>query len=267
MKKFVTVFLFSFLFLSCEEVVEVELQENDPKLVIEASLLWKKGTPGNNQVIKLTTTAPFFDDFVPPATDASVTVYDRNNRAFIFGETSPGIYQNTDFITEFDAQYRLEVIYNEEIYTAQAEFIPTPPLQYIEQNSNGGFNGDDIELKAFFTDPVEQENYYLFRFFHEDLSIQIYDDEFTNGNLTFAYFTEEDLTPGEEVGFEIQGISRRFYEYMFILRSQSGSSNGGPFQTQPTTVRGNIKNITKPENFAFGFFRLSETDDITFTIQ
>ena len=267
MKKIIFLIFLSILFTSCEEVVDVELQENKPRLVIEASLLWKKGTPGNDQVIKLSTTAPFFDNFIPAATGAMVRVYDDNGRSFLFEETSPGIYQASNFITGFGTKYRLEIIYNDEVYEAAEEFVPTPSIQYVEQNNNGGFDGDDIELKAFYFDPPDPGNFYLFRFFHEDLSIQIYDDEFTNGNLTFAYFTEDDLFQGEEVGFEIQGISRSFYEYMFILRSQAGTNNGGPFQTQPTTVRGNIINTTNPENFAFGFFRLSETDEFSYTIE
>ena len=264
--RFLILFLFP-LFLSCEEVVEVELQENTPRLVIEASLLWEKGTPGNDQIIRLSLTAPFFEDELPPATGAAVIVYDQDGREFKFEEIAPGIYRNEQFITSFNTIYELVIEYNSETYTATEEFTPTPSLEFVEQRSDGGFGGDETELRVFFNDPPEVDNYYLFRFLHEDLSIQIYEDEFTNGNLTFAYFTNDHLEPGDEVWFEIQGISRRFYEYMFILRSQSGNNGGGPFQTQPTTVRGNVVNTTNPGNFAFGFFRLSETDYLSYIIE
>lgn len=259
-------FFLLLVFNSCTEVVEVELQEIEPRLVVEASLLWRKGSPGNEQTIKLSTTAPFFDDQVPPATGAIVSVTDSDGRVYIFDEIADGIYKNEIFITSFGNEYELHIEYNEQIYRATEEFIPTPSLEFVEQTNGGGFGGDNTELRVFFTDPGAMDNYYLFRFMHEDLSIQIYDDEFTNGNLTFAYFTEDDLEPGDEVGFEIQGISRRFYEYMFILRSQAGSG-GGPFQTQPTTVKGNVVNVTDPENFPFGFFRLSEVDYLDYTIE
>jgi hypothetical protein len=39
----ITVLLLSFLFVSCEEVIDVNLP---PKLVIEASINWLKGTSG-----------------------------------------------------------------------------------------------------------------------------------------------------------------------------------------------------------------------------
>jgi len=252
---------------SCEEVVQVDLEESEPRLVIEASILWRKNTVGNIQWIRLTTTAAFFDDQIPPAEGASVSVYSETGMEFAFEEIESGLFRNDQFVPQLNQPYELAIEYKGEVYRATETLLPVAPLEYIEQTDNGGFGGEDIELKAYFTDPPNIQNYYLVRFFNDDLSIQIYEDKFTDGNQTFAYFSNEDLTFGEEVGFEIQGISKRFYEYLFILRSQAGSGNGGPFQTQPTTVRGNILNTTNPDNFAFGYFRLSETDFLDYTIQ
>ncbi len=252
---------------SCEEVVDVELEESEPRLVVEASILWEKETTGHFQIIKLTTTAPFFADSTPPAEGAEVSVESENGILYIFEELEPGFYINNVFEPELNKSYDLEIIYKDQVYTASESLIPVSSLEYVEQSTGGGFGGEDIELRAYYFDPPDVDNYYFFRFFYEDLSIQISEDEFTDGNLTFAYFSNEDLVPGEEVELEIQGISKRFYEYMFILRSQAGTNGGGPFQTQPTTVRGNIINTTTPDNFAFGYFRLSETDLLEYTIQ
>ena len=253
--------------ISCEEVVDVELEESTPRLVVEASLLWPKGTEGNFQVIKLTTTAPYFDEENPPAEGAQVLVSSETGEIYSFEEVNPGVYIKEQFEPEFDKIYELSITYQDEIYTATESFTPVSEFQFVEQNSGGGFGGDDTEFKVYYNDPGGVDNYYLFKFLFDDLSIQINDDEFTDGNLSFAYFTNEDIVPGEEIGFEIQGISEEFYEYMFILRSQAGTNGGGPFQTQPTTVRGNIVNITKPENFAFGYFRASETDFLAYTVE
>jgi len=252
---------------SCEEVVQVDLEESEPRLVIEASILWRKNTAGNVQLIKLTTTAPFFDDQIPPAEGASVSIFSETGMEFEFEEMEPGIFRNDQFVPQLNKTYELEIEYQDEVYKATETLLPVASLEYIEQTDNGGFGGEDIEFKAYFTDPPNTQNYYLVRFFYEELTIQIYEDKFTDGNQTFAYFSNEDLNPGDEIGFEIQGISKRFYEYLFILRSQAGSGNGGPFQTQPTTVRGNIINTTNPDNFAFGYFRLSETDFLDYTVQ
>ncbi|WP_010227727.1 DUF4249 domain-containing protein [Gillisia marina] len=254
-----------FLF-SCEEVVEVDLQESEPRLVVEASIIWEKETSGNNQIIILSTTASFFNSENPPAEGALVIVSSSIEEVYEFSEVAPGVYENNNFKPEIDETYTLSINYNNEIYTASEKMISVVDLENVEQSLNGGFGGDDIELKAYYSDPSEVENFYLFKFFFDDSSLQIYNDEFTNGNRTFAYFSDEDLKTGDQVNFQIQGISERFYEYLYILSSQAGENNGGPFQTQPTTVRGNIINTTNAENFAFGYFRLSQSDTLIYEV-
>ncbi len=268
--KIINYLLFFILFVtlySCEEVVEVDLQESKPRLVVEASIIWEKGNSGNTQIITLTTTSSYFASAISPAKDAMVEVISSTGDTFNFNEIEPGIYVNTNFLPEINMEYRLTIRYKNEMYTAKEIMIPVVELENVEQTLNGGFSGNDIELKAYFNDPAEISNYYLFKFIFDDLSVQIYDDEFTNGNRTFAYFSNKDLTIGDEVRFEIQGISESFYEYLYILSSQAGENNGGPFQTQPTTVRGNIINETNEGNFAFGYFRLSQSNKLDYKIQ
>ena len=37
------------VFASCEDVIDVDVNNAEPRLVIEASLDWEKGTAGNGQ--------------------------------------------------------------------------------------------------------------------------------------------------------------------------------------------------------------------------
>lgn len=252
--------------MSCEDVVEIDLEESAPRLVVEASLVWDINKTENPQSIQLTTTTPYFEEGISPAEGATVSLLDPQGKDIPFEEVQSGVFRNDGFLPEPEVTYELEIIYNEEVYRATANLTPTPVLENVEQNANGGFGGDEIELKAFYSDPAGIDNYYLFRFFDEELSLQLYNDEFTDGNQTFALYSDDDLEPGDEVIFEIEGISRGFYQYMYILLSQSGS-RGGPFQTQPTTVRGNIINTTDPENFPFGYFRMSAKDILHYEVQ
>ncbi|WP_424494304.1 DUF4249 domain-containing protein [Salinimicrobium sp. GXAS 041] len=251
---------------SCEEVVEVDLEESEPRLVIEASLVWNEVDLQTPLYVKLSTTAPYFDEEIPPVENAVVSIHDGFGNKYFFSEIEPGLYRNDGFLPNTDATYELEVAYNEEVYFATASFITSPEIEEIEQDNNGGFTGDEIEIRAYFTDPVGKGDHYLFRFYNEDLSFQIYDDELIDGNRSFAFFSNEDLESGDEVILELQGISKQFYEYLFLLRSQAGTG-GGPFQTQPTLVRGNIINLTNPDNFPFGFFRMSEKDVLNYQVQ
>jgi hypothetical protein len=69
----ITVLLLSFLFVSCEEVIDVNLNTG-PKLVIEASINWLKGTSGMVQRIKLTTTTGYFKTVIPVVSNATIFI-------------------------------------------------------------------------------------------------------------------------------------------------------------------------------------------------
>ena len=52
MKKIIYILLISLSFASCEDVIDVDLDSAEPRLVIDGSLNWIKGTNGNSQFIK-----------------------------------------------------------------------------------------------------------------------------------------------------------------------------------------------------------------------
>ncbi|TYA94782.1 DUF4249 domain-containing protein [Seonamhaeicola marinus] len=270
MKKVVCIFIFCFICFSCEDVIDVDLETSEPRLVIDASISWEKGTQGNDQEIKLSLTAPYFDRDIPPAIGATVTITDSHNNVFNFQEEfRTGIYRNTTFIPEINGVYTLTVSYEGEIYTATETLKPVVPIDFVEQNNNGGFSGDEIELKAYYTDPENEENYYLFEFGNPGNmpTLEVYDDEFNNGNQIFGFYVDEDLKTDDVLRIKISGISQRCYEYINILLQQTDDDTGDPFETQPATVRGNCVNQTNSDNFPLGYFRLTETDVFFYTVQ
>lgn len=266
MKKNWLLLLFLGVITACEDVVEIDLNESDPKLVIEANInLLEDGTSVANVI--LTRTAPFFDQAVPPVTNASVTITDENGIVYPFLYTEDGIYQG-NLIPQPQVVYTLEVIDNGEIYRASEQLVTGPALEIVEQNNEGGFSGEEIELKVYFTDPGDEVNYYFF----EGLSTRgdlrdTFNDEFFNGNRIFGFYYVEDLEQGDEVVFNLYGVDAQFYNFMYVLLQQSTDQSGGPFETQPATVRGNIINETRFENFPLGYFRISEVSTVTYTVE
>lgn len=271
MKKFLIIAFLTFMISSCEDVINVDLNTAEPRLVIDASIKWVKGTTGANQSIKLTLTAPYFDAEIPPATGAEINITDSNNNTYIFVEDgNTGIYTNTTFVPVIDETYTLTINYDGDIYTATETLKSVVPIDFVEQVNEGGFSGDETELKAYYTDPANEENYYFFEFISDIPvipSLEVYNDEFSNGNQIFGFYTEEDLEAGDEVMIKIHGISERFYDYMFILLQQNNDEGGGPFETQPATVRGNCINQTNQDHYPLGYFRLSEVDEFIYVVQ
>ncbi len=269
MKKLLKSILFIFILTtySCEEVVDIELEKSEPRLVIEASIVWLKGSDGNSQTIRVSKTSGFYEEEISGVEDAQVKIISESGEIFEFSHAQNGNYFNMDFKPELNNGYELEVVYNDEVYTASEILIPVTEIDYIEQNDSGGFSGEDIELKAYYTDPADAENFYLFKFKNEDINFEIYEDEFTNGNQIFGYYSNDDIEVGDLIDIQIEGISKSYYEYLFILRSQIGTNNGGQFETMPATVKGNIINRTNPDNYPFGYFRLSEADSTIYKIE
>lgn len=271
MKKILYILLASLCLTSCEDVIDVTLDTAEPRLVIDAALNLVRDTVDTKQSIILTLSAPFFNEDVPPATGAVVYVTDAFDNRFDFIEVDDtGIYENDSLIPEIDGTYTLHVIYNEETYTATEQFKSVTPIEAVEQKNDAGFSGDEIEFKAFYTDPADEENYYLYEFSTPSIKmnwLEVYNDEFTNGNRIFAFFSNEDIAEGDSLNIRSFGISERFYEYMNILLLQTDADSGDPFQTQPALLRGNCVNETNPENYPFGYFRVSEVYTFTYIVE
>ena len=268
MKKIFIYLILCTSLISCEEVIQVDLEQSEPRLVVEASIIWFTGTAGTNQMITLTETTPFYEDEILPVANADVKIISEDGQEFIFEHQQDGIYLNTNFEPVLGNAYTLEILHDGNIYTAQENLQGVTNLDFIEQTQTGGFSGDEIEIKAYYTDPASEENFYLFKFEREEsVNLEFYEDEFTNGNQIFGYYSNENISVNDVVEIEIQGISKRYYEYLFILRSQVGSNDGGPFETMPATVKGNIINLNNPDEYPFGYFRLSQADSTTYIVE
>lgn len=264
---FVTLFL-----TSCEEVIEVDLDTAAPRLVIDARINWEKGTTGSEQTIRLTTTAPYYGNGVPAVNGATVFITDENGLVYNFPESgNTGYYTCMNFNPVINRHYTLTVIHDGQTYTAEETLYAVPPISNIVQREDGGFLGENTEVRFFFQDNPLENNYYLVRFDTPVLPYPDYDvleDEFFQGNEMFSFIDDEDFAPGQPLGIRLYGISQRYYNYMFqLIAIAEGGAGSGPFQSPPANVTGNIINTTNPDNPPLGFFSLSEMVKVDYVIQ
>ena len=269
--KYIALIVITLFFQSCEEVIDVDLNTAAPRLVIDAAINWQKGTTGAEQKIILSTTTDFYSNVIPKISGASVSVKSSENLNFIFSEIpNTGEYLCNNFKPILGETYTLTVIYKGETYTATETMQSVSPILSIVQKNNGGFSGKDYEIQVSFQDPTDK-NFYMVKFFpdiYKTPSYSILKDEFTNGNLKSWQFSDEDLKQGTKIDITHYGVSELYFNYMNKIISISNSSGGGsPFQTPPATVRGNIVNQNNINNYALGFFSLSEVDERDYVIQ
>lgn len=281
MKKYIQLLLlvFSLAITSCEDVIDVTLQEAPTRLVIEASIDWEKGTTGHAQKISISRSTPYFDTTSTTAVmGASVIVInDTSGAEFSFADQNNGEYTTASFVPVLGQSYTLTVIHNGETYKAHETLHAVPEISEIYQAEEDGFDDEILEVHVAFIDPPEEGNNYFFKFQRNgDLlpELEVAYDEFVNGNvIDWWYEIEEDedtdetesLVSGDVISIEMYAISTAYKDYMEILINQV--DGGDLFAVTPVAVKGNCINETNPENYAHGFFRLTEVNKTTYTIE
>ncbi|MEJ1222187.1 DUF4249 family protein [Sediminicola sp. 1XM1-17] len=258
-------------FFSCEDVIQVDLPTSDPRLIIDAnfSVFFNEDPVTMEGSVILKLSAPFYQETLEPANNAIVFITNTNDGSiYEFEENgSTGIYEPKEpyDLPNFNDAYELTVQYEGEIYKGSANLIASVPIDEISQGDGTLFTGDETEVIVKFTDDGSSDDYYLF-----DLDFDLYlptEDRFYQGEqFVFSYFYE-DLAPGKEVIITINGVDRQFYNYMTILIDQSGQNGGGPFESVPSTIRGNMVNTTHPDNYPLGYFSMAEANRLSLIIE
>ncbi len=271
--------IISIIFNSCTDVIDVDVSVAPSRLVIEASLDWEKGTLGNEQKIKLSISTPYFDSNINTmVTGASVKIINDNDATqYLFIDQDNGYYTITNFVPELNQSYTLEVLYNGETYIAHENLMSVVDIEEIYQSRENGFNNEALEVNVDFNDPADFDNFYLFKFQKQGDLLPVLlgiSDEFTNGNETTVFYerekdediNQEEFAPGDIVNIHFYGISEQYYNYISLLIQQYENS-GGPFSTTPVALKGNCINITVPEHYAFGYFRLTQVVKASYTFE
>ena len=261
--------LFVLLFSSCEDVVTLDLETGETKIVVDAEIIWIKGTTGSNQLINISKTAPYYNNATPKVSGAQVRIENRDGDVFTFNEAEPGSYVCTNFVPVVNMDYTLFVTAEGQSFTAVEKLTSVTPIDKVEQKIVPDFGGEDvIELTFYYKDPVDEVNFYLTDYKSDFLIFPEYeltDDELYNGNEISTRFSDEDkIQAGTTVDITHRGISKNFHNYMNLLLEVYG---GSPFSIPPGNIRGNIVNTGDPNNFAFGYFRLCEADKVSYVVK
>lgn len=255
-------------FTSCEDVVNLDLETGETRLVIDAEIIWKKGTAGNEQTIKISKTAPYYNDTTPKVSGAQVRVENSNGDVFTFTESEAGVYKCNNFVPVIDMDYKLFVEAEGQSFTATEKLTSVTPITKVDQAIVPDFGGEDvIELTFYYTDPADQVNFYLTDYQSEFLifpEYEITNDEFYNGNEISTRFSDEDMKSGNTVKITHRGVSKNFFNYMKLILE---ASNSNPFSVPPGNIRGNIINTNNANNYAMGYFRLCEADQVDYLVK
>lgn len=287
-------------FSSCEDVVQVKLDQGSKLIVIDAFV----DDTRNTQVIRVLNNSQYFDN--KPAEgipNAQVVLKDiTNNLTYTFTHTSNGNYvypiSVNDTIAKPNHKYELNVTVNGVKYTALStqkraaityvdpNFPIQPPIPLGIQDTliEATTSGPGSPSPAYYTtilfalDIADNiPDYYRIKTYRNDTLFSTAGDinlcvdgtggEVYDSEVPFIYFTPpatflgfKRYQKGDKCRAEIHSISRETYN--FFLQAQLQITNGGLFATTPENVRTNIES-PKDATKAVGWFNMASVATAT----
>ncbi len=241
MKKLFLSLFAALALLSCEETIELDIEQAAPVLVIEGLVTNRPG----RQFVQLTQTIPVANEQpTPHVSEAAVSVVDAADTEWAYEETAPGYYTPvTPFTGQPGIAYTLHVTVKAQHYTAEEEMQYIPPLDSLNVREDLAEKADSEEEGRFYEaliygkEPQETTNFYLFKFYRNDTLFNI------NGSWIFAYgdtLLGENIhalpaplhyAAAETARVGMYAITRRAYRYYLDLNSNI-NNDGGMFSGQ-----------------------------------
>ncbi len=263
-----TIFLFAIVLLAaCDEPIELDINQVDPKIVIEGLVTDKPGY----QMVKVSRSVGFYTEGkTPRITNAVVTVEDDLGEVVSFTHNprnhpdSAGIYlPPSGFVGKIGRTYTLHVNADGKDFEATDQLLPVISMDSLKyrvsefQVEDPREDGKIYELLMYAREPQHEKNFYLFKFYRNDsltyfneTDIYFSDDELLaeniNGATSPVYYGIDD-----QAVVEVYSMSRVGYVYYSDLFSILNNDGGGMFGPIPASPRTNLSND------AIGFFQVS----------
>ncbi len=218
-------------FGSCQKVIDVDLNDADPKIVIEANFRATDSTV----IVKVSYTSSFFDAYSQnTVNDAVVIITDGNGVNTVIPTIGSGNYSIAGYIPTEGMTYSISVTHDGTTYSATSKLsspltMLVPRADFYDQ----GFFGEDGGYLVFFSfnDPVGLGNYYnvIYRandtLYNKVSEFVIGDDKLTDGNLVERPIFQDYYVVGDTISFELQAINKRVYDYYNELQSIAGGQS------------------------------------------
>jgi Domain of unknown function (DUF4249) len=240
-------FLILLVFSSCEKVINVDLNEAAPHIVIEGLISDQVGP----YEVTISKSGSYFNQPVlQMVSGAQIIITDSFGTSDSLKEFSSGVYLTSSTRGIPGHTYSIKVISEGQEYDGSSTMqshVDIDSLTLVKSTSQridlGGDNKnpDHVEIHCFFKDPVEKNFYRLKVYKNDSINTQnyrLYDDQYTNGEeseLRVAY-----ATVGDTFNVELLSLDESTYEY---YRTLSDLLNTNPiFGSTPANPNTNLSN-------------------------
>jgi hypothetical protein len=269
-----TIYLFAFFaslfFAACREVVEVELPNEEPRLVVEAEL---NDTPGPHTVRLSLTDDYFADGNLPPVTDALVVISDNSGQQDTLAQPEEGLYLTQDLEGIIGRDYTLTILWRGNTYESTGTLLEEAvidSLSYQYFPANPPVFKEGYYIFFFGKVPPGRTNYFRFKVFENDSlyndrsDLLAQNDEFlpdTLSNIRFGY----PFSQGDTVKLEMYTLNQEMYQYYLELITLL-YNDGGLFSPPPQNPVSNIRNLSNSDQPPLGYFQVASITSDTIVI-
>lgn len=265
---------------SCEDVIDVPLQEVDAGIVVDA---WIDNVT-RDQVISLTGTQPYFDSSAPPSIiGAEVLLTRSDGTVFSFVDQGGGRYvweSNGASLGAEGDDFRLSIRTDETTVEGISSINRVPVIDSIgfEFRDDELFSDDGIYAEFFARDPLGKGDTYWIKTYRNDVFLSkpeelniAFDAGFDGGSgvdgiifippiREFVNALDEDDLPtplevGEILRVELHAISNEGFDFLEIARDQITNGNNGIFSIPQANARTNLSSSSGVE--VVGFFNIA----------
>jgi hypothetical protein len=201
---------------SCEEVIDVDLNNVNPQIVIEGEITDKVGP----YFVKISKTGNFFEENKFPAiSGAKIYISDSEGIIDTLTETSQGIYKTNKIIGKVGNTYKLKIELDGNIYESQAKMLNPTLIDSITYNFNsntgpGQGKKGGYDLHCFFKDKPGIIDYCMIKLYVNGIKDKSYflytgklnKDETVDYNRFRKRFEKNDTIKIELSNLEFQGF-------------------------------------------------------------
>lgn len=239
-------FLISLLVMySCTEVIEFDLKDVTPQLVVEASV----PESGYAEVVLTTTVNVNSKNESNHVTGAIVVLEDETGHNEILEEVSLGHYQSKLIIGVPNASYKLRIAVDQQVKEISSEDTMPLPIKIsrlrVRESNMPDVNGLPVpawEVIVDYNDPINEKNYYRFvEYINGKISAHYVETDIPNNgvkNKSFLTSCTRMLVPGDTLTVEMQSISKAVYDYFYGFSLLNKITQGTTVVNPVTNVSG-----------------------------
>lgn len=251
------------LLFGCKKVIDVDLNEANPEVVIEANL----SNTTNYAEVLLTKTGSYFGDSpIEDITGAEVIIENEFGSRFVLNEIEAGVYRADEILFPEEATYQLFVDVAGDKFESSSKLNTAVLIDSLTYYYDEGFAFLDAGyiVKIYFVDPPEIDNYYRIKVFENDTlkndseDLIIFDDRLIDGQALEVNLRGVIFDVNDTVSIQLISLDEGAHEYFHTFQELINVNPGSAAPANPTS------NIS---NGALGYFSAWSADEKTVIIE